>query len=278
MIIKASSVEPADDTSLEPRRLRLVIRAAGTPPRSYPLDATVVRLGSHPSCAVRIDEIEPHALTIERRAGRVRVHNRTDRPLTLGNGALPASASSDWPEGGRLELSLGLHVQLVADGSELASNLSSSERPGIEFEGRQAASQQAPATARATHHTSLGVVVPLLLVTVAVWLAGKSLSVSSPTPVPAGNDRFADLVKELRREGDRGRSVAHELQVAREDQERHRSDEARTRLLRVRDRILRHRRSDGRVESRLECFETALNWISRQFEEQDSSPSLRLSW
>src|SRR5262249_47820940 len=133
------------------------------------------------------------------------------------------------------------------------------------------------ATARATRRTSLGAVVPLLLVTVAVWLAGNSSQVGKSTPISTETDRFVDIVKELRREGDRGRSVAHELQVARQDQERYRSDEARTRLLRVRDRVLRYRELDGRFEPRLECFETALSWISEQLEAQSSLPFVRLS-
>ena len=61
----------------------LTVEAEARPSRSFPIESSVVRVGSHPTCAVQLDEGEPHALTVERRSNGYRVYNRTDRSLSL---------------------------------------------------------------------------------------------------------------------------------------------------------------------------------------------------
>jgi hypothetical protein len=80
----------------------------------FAMTGGVVRVGSHPGCAVRLPELEPHAVTIERRGDRYVVHNRTQRELWLHDGPLAPGASGEWPDGARLHVRSDLTLSLNA--------------------------------------------------------------------------------------------------------------------------------------------------------------------
>jgi hypothetical protein len=225
----------------------------------YPLNTAVVRIGSDPSCSVRLDNVEQHALTLERRSDEIRVHNRTSRPVPLGNQVIAPNSSREWPRGGQLELSPGYRLKLVVADADGQVERTTLESPAVASErtpgGTAAVAEKPGAPSR------LAAVVPLLLVTIAVWLAGQSVQPPAPVALPPEAKEFADLVGELRRQGDEGVYLAQQLQVAEQEKNLGRYDQSRARLLRVRDRLLQQRARGGPFEHRPPWLESALGWI-----------------
>jgi hypothetical protein len=254
MTTKASSLEACPC---------LAVESGGQARHSFVLNKAVIRVGSHRDCQVRLDDVdvEPHALTIENRNGRIHVHNRTDRLLTLDAKALAPHATRPWPPDESLQLTPALRLQLVGSGSE-ASLVPSAGASSGAFESSETWPRPGPDRGHGSGAERLAALIPLTLLALAVAVAGPSFQARGPAPVATDSDGIARLVLELRQSGDEGRSVAQEIQLVAQEKRLGKSQAARVRLLRLRDRVLKQRGPDGRFPARRHALEDALRWIA----------------
>lgn len=244
----------------------LVLWEGGRAGRALPLDASVVRVGSHLACGLCVEGVEPHVLTVERSGGRYFVHSRAGHPLKLGDGHIGPRGSAAWEPGDHLVLTGGLELELRAGDASGPR----APHPRGAGGGPAATAATPPAPGRAAPGPSWAVIVPLTLTSVALWVACQGLATRHPTGAdgsgvadrPAAPDELDDLVAALQVQGDEGRYVAHQLQVAAQDEECGRRDAALARRLRLRDRLLRQRPSTGRFADHDQALGQALRQVS----------------
>jgi hypothetical protein len=206
---------------------------------------------------VPLEEGEPHALTIERRSEGYRVHNRTERLLTLDDQPLEPGSARPWPLGTALWLTPEVTLRL-APCSEVSEPGSSCPAVVDGASGRA----PRPRADRSPRTVSPAAVIPLLLLALAAWLSTGFFPSGAPAEVKVETDRFATLILDLHRLGFEGRYTAGELQRAQQERELGKEQPARERLFRLRDWVLRHRTRSGGFAARLQIFETVLEWIA----------------
>jgi hypothetical protein len=240
----------------------LTVEAEAGPSRSFPIASSVVRVGSHLTCAVRLDESEPHALTVERRPNGYRVHNRTDRSLSLAGEPLVPRAARDWPLGAALQLAPAVTLRLAPEPSH--SDPLPGRRPAALPENGVGGPERGPARRidPGPRRFSWAAVVPLVLLAVAVKFSGESSPAREPVQAKVETDGLSRLILDLHGQGFEGRYVAGELQRARQDFDLGKVQPARERLFRLRDWILTHRSGAGRSASRPQVFDSVLDWIA----------------
>lgn len=263
-------------------RGRVRVRQAGRASWSTTLDAGVVRVGSHPSCGLRLDGLAPHVLTIERRGGVVTIHNRDGSPITLGDIAVLPGTAATWRPGERLSLGDGLELELDqesgAGGIDLPALVtptpgqprgSSSMGEEGDVDPSPTGPLESPAEGRGSSPGAWAAVVPLTLIAVAFWVAGQSLGSSGPAPETgpdatggAPADELDELVASLLRQGELGRRVAHQVQLAAQEEARGRFAESEARRQYLRDFLLRERPRDGAFAPRDEALELALKHVT----------------
>jgi hypothetical protein len=238
-----------------PETIWLIVEVAGQPSRSVSIDSAVLRVGSHSGCAVHLDECEPHALTVERRSQGCRVHNRTDRALTLADKPLEPQTAREWALGAALRLTpvVTLRLAPVPDDPHQDSAISGTSYHPDRGTGN--------GTGPGSRVHSLATLIPLVVLALTIWLSSRLFPVRTPIPAPRETDPFATMVLELRRLDDEGRYVAQQLQVGQQEVDLGEPGAARARWVRVRERIEQHRNRQGRFDRRLKVFETVLEWI-----------------
>jgi hypothetical protein len=240
----------------------LTVEAEARPIRSVPIESSVVRVGSHLTCAVRLDESEPHALTVERRSNGYRVHNRTDRSLSLAGKPLVPGAAREWPLGAALQLAPNVTLRLAPEPGH-SDPQSACRHPAPKGTGEGGPERgRARRTDPGAHRFSLAAVVPLVLLALAVRFSSGSLPAREPVQANIQTDGLVPLILDLHGQGFEGRYVAGELQRARQDLDLGKVQPARERLFRLRDWILNHRSRAGRLASRLQVFDSVLDWIA----------------
>jgi hypothetical protein len=240
----------------------LTVEAEARPSRSFPIESSVVRVGSHLNCAVQLDEGEPHALTVERRSNGYRVHNRTDRSLSLGGEPLVPRAAREWPLGAALQLAPNVTLRLAPEPGH--SDLQSACRhPAPKGTGESGPERgRARRTDPGAHRFSLAAVVPLVLLALAVRFSSGSSPAREPVQAKVPTDGLSPLIRDLHGQGFEGRYVAGELQRAQQDLDLGKLQPARERLFRLRDWILMHRTRTGRFASRAQVLDSVLDWIA----------------
>jgi hypothetical protein len=238
------------------------VEAEACPSRSFPIASSVVRVGSHLTCAVRLDESEPHALTVERRPNGYRVHNRTDRSLSLAGEPLVPRAAREWPPGAALQLAPNVTLRLASEPPH--SDPQAGCRPPASPGTGQGGPERRPArrTDPSARGFSLAVVVPLVLLALAVRFSGESVPAREPVQAKVETDGLSPLILDLHGQGFAGRYVAGELQRAQQDFDLGKPEPARERLFRLRDWILKHRSRAGRSASPPQVFDSVLDWIA----------------
>ena len=240
----------------------LTVEAEARQRRSFPIESSVVRVGSHLTCAVRLDEGEPHALTVERRSNGYRVHNRTERSLSLAGEPLVPRAARKWPPGAALQIAPTVTLRLAPalPHSDPQAGCLPPASPGTGDGGPE----RGPArrTDPSARSFSLAVVVPLVLLALAVRFSGVSSPAREPVQAKVETDGLAPLILDLHGRGFEGRYVAGELQRAQQDLDLGKLQPARERLFRLRDWILKHRSRIGRSASRPQVLDSVLDWIA----------------
>jgi hypothetical protein len=238
------------------------VEAEARPSRSFPIESSVVRVGSHPTCAVQLDEGEPHALTVERRSNGYRVYNRTDRSLSLAGEPLVPRAARKWPPGAALQIAPTVTLRLAPalPHSDPQAGCLPPASPGTGDGGPE----RGPArrTDPSARSFSLAVVVPLVLLALATRLSSGFFPDREPVQAKIETDGLASLILELHGQGFEGRYVAGELQRAQQDLDLGKLQPARERLFRLRDWILKHWSRTDRFASRRQIFDPVLDWIA----------------
>jgi hypothetical protein len=82
----------------------------------FPIEESVIRIGSDPQCSIRLTDIPPHAVTLRFQDGRFQAFNRSGHLIELEGTAIPDGKSADWEAGQDLQLSTDVILQLQIDG------------------------------------------------------------------------------------------------------------------------------------------------------------------
>ena len=99
----------------------ILVHAGPTEIRQYWIEDEVIRIGRDASCDLSFPgeaDVAPHAATVEYAGGRYLVYNRSDAPLRLGDGEVPARGKAPWGPAQAIKLGgLTLVLELQADPS-----------------------------------------------------------------------------------------------------------------------------------------------------------------
>ena len=206
------------------------------------LTGTIIRIGSHPRCGIRIAELEPHALTIEQSGTAVRLHNKTQRALRLDDAILEPGNALDWSPGSKLQLRHDLTLGLVSSAPATPGE------PGTDQAGLPASPEADNSSSTLITAAQIGVIIGAL--GLALWLLLKP---AGPSPTDAG---LVDLVPKLLQGDVVSQDIGRSLQQAIFDENRGNKDKAASLYRQVRDRLLNQARPDQGETTKPDLKET----------------------
>ena len=215
--------------------------SAGT---SFWIDRAVLRVGSDPSCDLCLPSsgIDPHALTLEYRAGEYHVYNRTEDEVVLGASSLSAGQRASWRVdeclvlGGEVKLLLEIDGDPAPSPSPSASDDVHPSNDALDAEPeRSAPASEKTSPDKSSSMVQLGVIgVCLLCCVMFVSVGGGAESASVAIP------KFEEIVAASLEDdvADQSRRVVRRLQLAQAALVRGRRDVARQRFAELRDQLL----------------------------------------
>jgi hypothetical protein len=228
--------------------------AAGT---NYWIDRPVLRIGSDPQCEICVPtaDLAPHALTLEFRDGNYRAYNRGSTPVNIGAAIVQPGAIGVWQGDQTVHLPGDLRLLLEIDGDPRPS-----PRPEARVdddyvrENGAALADSDSAAGEATAKKSSGSLIQLGIIGFCILGMGAFLTMGGDGE-PAGPARptFEAIVESsLAKKEDPSRAFLPRLQYAQAALVRGHTELARTRFLKLRDQLVRHKESlptGGRAET-----------------------------